>query len=206
MLKKFLYGLAFGAGFGIAMFVIWVGGSLVVLPTLLESKIVSTREATEEPVLSNPQRAEVEVPKSGAMLSTPDFSFYKRAERSEMKIPEGGGILAMTVLPTPADAERPRTFQLWLTETELWRIKTDGTTVEFEQGTYPTGDPVKEMNAIMGDLMRVGAGYSQTTVSWPMMAKLKRGEKCDDSSLNGELKMTPQGAVFVMPNEMKRYG
>ncbi|MPY75635.1 MAG: hypothetical protein GEU87_15400 [Alphaproteobacteria bacterium] len=201
MLKKFLHGIAFGAGFGIALVAVWVGATFFLLPRLVESEFASSGE----PELSDRKTAELLHPQRGPARTVPEFRIFKDSERYEMTIPEGGGILTMTVLPTESEAQRPRTFQLWLTGTELWKIRTEETKVLIERMTYPSSDPVKSLDRVMRDNMGRGLGKSTMTVSQATIEGVRRGEECaEDDHLNGEFRMTTEGVLFLMPNEIKR--
>lgn len=201
MLKKFLYGLAFGAGFGIALVAVWIGASYFFLPRLVESSF----EASREPEMSDPKTAELLAPKRDPARTVPEFKFFKDSERPEVMIPEGGGILAMVVLPTDPKAERPSTFQLWLTGQELWKIRTEEAKVSIERMSYPSSEPVRALDQMMRGGPGRGLGRSKMTVSLAMIDAVKRGEECaEDDRSNGEFRMTTEGVLFLMPNEMQR--
>jgi hypothetical protein len=89
MLQKFFHGLAFGAGLGIAMFVIWVGGSLFLVPTLVETTFPVTRDMPAEPALSNPKAAELQPQLESSTLVKPDYRLFNGEGRPGYAIPEG---------------------------------------------------------------------------------------------------------------------
>lgn len=197
MLKKFLGGLVFGAGFGIAFVVIWVVGVSYLLPKALETSHM-------EPAFENPQSAEVAEPDpSLGPKSSREFSFFKDSD-NRMKIPENGGILAMSPISTPAAAERPNTYQLWLTHSELWQIRTVGDKTEIEMLPYPDGASVKTLDSLMHKNLGFASRQSTMTISDTEINKLKSsGESWRDDTLNGKLKITVEGVVFILPNPYK---
>lgn len=197
MLKKFLNGLVFGAGFGITFVIVLVVGVSYLLPKAMET-------AHKEPTFENPQSAEVAKPEpSVAPKSSKEFSFFKNS-KSRMKIPENGGILSMSPTTTPADAERPNTYQLWLTHTELWQIRTVGEKTETEKLPYPEGASVKSLDSLMHTNLGFYAGQSSMTISDTEMNNIKSsGESSRDETLNGKLKITVEGEVFILPNPYK---
>jgi hypothetical protein len=201
MLKKFLHGVAFGAGFGIALVAVWIGTTFFLLPSYVETNFGSS----DEPELSDPKTAELLPPQRGPARTVPEFRIFKDSERYEMTIPEGGGILSLAVLPTEAESQRPRTFQLWLTGTELWKIRTEETKVLIERMTYPSSDPVRSVDRVMRENMGRGLGKSKMTVSQATIEEVRWGEASTrDDHLNGEFRMTTEGVLFLMPNEIAR--
>lgn len=197
MLKKFLSGLVFGAGFSIAFVAIWIVGVVYLLP-----RVVGVSH--KAPAFEHPKSAEVAKPDhSLAQGSSRKFDFFKNSE-NRMKIPENGGILSMSPVSTPADAERPNTYQLWLTHSELWQIRTVGKKTEIEKLSYPDGASVKTLDSLMRKNLGIAAMQSTMTVSGIQINKLKSsGESWRDDTLNGKLKITVEGVVFVMPNPYK---
>jgi hypothetical protein len=71
LLKKFLHGLVFGSGFGVAFVAIWIVGIWYVIPRVMETKF-------NEPEFDNPKVAEVS-PSSEVIESKTnrEFSFLK---------------------------------------------------------------------------------------------------------------------------------
>jgi hypothetical protein len=197
MLKKFLNGLVFGTGFGIAFVIVWSVGVSYLLPKALET-------SHKEPMFENPQSAEVAKPDPSLVpKSSREFSFFKDSE-NRMKIPENGGILSMSPTTTTEDAERPNTYQLWLTHTELWQIRTVGEKTEIEKLPYPEGASVKTLDSLMHKNLGFSARQSTMTISDIEINKLKSsGESWRDETLNGKLKITVEGVVFILPNPYK---
>ena len=103
MLKRFLDGLIFGRGFAIAFVAIWtiwtIGVSFVV-PRMMESITTSTKQ----PEFHNPTEAKIADPAPASASEKRDFSFFKESGE-RMKIPPGGGLLAMAPIST---AQVPR--------------------------------------------------------------------------------------------------
>lgn len=196
MLKKFIQGLIFGAGFGIAFVAIWIISMWYAFPRIVETKF-------KEPKFENPTVAQF-APSSESIHSTTtrEYSFFKDTD-SRMKIPEGGGILSLAKLPTGPDAARQRTFQLWLTSTNLWKIRTNETVPEIEQLPYPDSDPVKFIDDYISKNIGFGAGQSTMTVSAFEIAEIKNGiDSIRDDHLNGKFHITTEGVVFFLPNPL----
>lgn len=119
MLKKFLDGLVFGGGFAIAFVAIWTIGMLFVVPRMMESITTSTKQ----PEFHNPTEAKIADPAPASASEKRDFSFFK-GSGERMKIPPGGGLLAMSPISAAQGSKRPSTYQLWLTDSKLWQIRT----------------------------------------------------------------------------------
>jgi hypothetical protein len=194
MLKKFIHGLIFGAGFGIAFVAIWIIGIWYLLPSIMETKF-------KEPEFKNPKVAEILPPgESTTANTTREYSFFKHSG-SRMKIPDGGGILALAKLPTNATASRQRTFQLWLTATTLWQIRTTETVPRIEKLPYPESDPVEFLDNYVRDKVGPGAGQGTMTVSPYEIENLKNNvDSGRDDHMNGEFKITTEGVVFFLPD------
>ncbi|NIQ14893.1 MAG: hypothetical protein GTO02_11015, partial [Candidatus Dadabacteria bacterium] len=144
-----------------------------ILPSVMESNIQSQteRHSSDEPIFEKSHKPKiVELKKTNEK----EFSFFKNAG-NRMTIPEGGGILSMSVLPTEENAERPNTFQLWLTETELWRIRTKGDVPEVEQISYPESNPVENLYTLKSNAVSNLQGSSTITVSSETIDSLKKG-------------------------------
>ena len=194
MLTRFLHGLVFGTGFAIAFVAVSIIGVTYLLPKTFEA-------AQKEPTFQNPRTADLAQPEpSLAPEASRDFSFFKDSE-SRMKIPDNGGILSMSPTSTPADAERPNTYQLWLTEFELWQIRTSGDKAEIEKLPYPDGASVETLGSLMYRNLGTAGRQSTMTVSGTDIYRLKSsGKSSRDASLNGQLKITVEGVVFFLPN------
>ena len=192
MLKKFINGLVFGTGFGIAFFVIWALGVGYLLPKMLET-------SHKVPTFENPRIAEVaKADSSLAPKSSKEFSFFKG---HQMEIPENGGILSISPSSAPEDGQRPNTYQLWLTHSELWQIRTVGEKTELEKLPYPDEASVKTLNSIMYKNLGISARQSTMTITENEINKLKSsGESFRDVALNGKKMITVEGVVFVLPN------
>ena len=157
MLKKFLDGLIFGAGFGIAFVAVWIVSMSYIFPTVMESKL-------KEPKFDAPKTAQIAPPQEKVETTTREYSFFKRSGGG-MQIPDGGGILAMAKLSTEAGTKRQRTFQLWLTKTTLWKIRTNGDGPEVEKLPYPEKNPVDYLDDYIHENIGLMAGQSKMTVS-----------------------------------------
>jgi len=193
MLNKFVQGLVFGLGFGIALVTTLIIGTYYIMPSVLETKL-------KDPQFSNPHKGEIAVPERTPSAKAREYSFFKGADH-RMQIPEKGGILSLSLLPTDADAIRPRTFQLWLTASELWKIRTDGEAPDVEKIPYPESNPVEYLEKIMRESVGFGSGQGTMTVSAETIAGTKTGlDSCRENHLNGKLKITTEGVVFLLPN------
>ena len=199
MLKKFLDGLVFGCGFAIALaalWTIWSFGMAYFMPRILDSAIT----ATNEPEFKNPVDAQIVDPAPGGAPENKDYSFFKHsAER--MKIPEGGGLLAMSPMNTGKGAKRPSTYQLWLTDSKLWQIRTVEDKAEIEELPYPANASVTDLDRLMRKSLGFAARQSTMTVSADELGRLKStGGSSHDDSLNGKLRIGVEGVVFFQPN------
>lgn len=197
MLKKFINGLIFGAGFAVAFIIICFIAVTYLLPKALET-------AQKEPKFKNPQVAEIaKVKPSITPSSSQDFSFFKNSERG-MKIPENGGVLAMSPTKTPSGSKRQSTYQLWLTHSELWQIRTTEEKTEIEKLPYPEGMPVKTLTSLMYKNLGINTSQSTITVSETEINNVKSNiESSRDNFLNGRMKITIEGVIFIQPNLYK---
>lgn len=197
MLKKFLNGIIFGTGFGIAFVFICVAGMIYLLPKAFET-------AENNPEFKNPKTAEIATPNSTDLSAPPkEYSFFKNSE-NRMKIPENGGILAMSPISTPVGSKRPSTYQLWLTHSELWQIRTIENKSEIEELPYPDGASVKTLDSLMHKSVGMASRQSTMTISETEINNIKSsGESTRDDTLNGKLKITVEGVVFILPNPYK---
>ena len=196
MLKRFLDGLVFGSGFAIAFVAIWALAMSFVIPSMME-RVATT---TKQPEFNNPREAQVADPAPASTPERKDFSFFKHSGE-RMKIPPGGGILAMSPMSTPQGSKRPSTYQLWLTESKLWQIRTAEDRVEIEELPYPENASVADLDKLMHKNLGVGARQSTMTVSAEDMRSVRStGRSSRDDSMNGKLRISIDGVVFVQPN------
>lgn len=197
MLRKFIDGLAFGAGLAIAFVAVWSVSMYFVVPRMMESAIT---ERTKTPKFDNPTDARVATPDPSAEKKEREFSFLKHSGR-RMEIPQGGGILAMAPMSTPPGAKRPGTYQLWLTEAGLWQIRTNEDKGQIEKLPRPENATVGDLDRLMREQLGAMARQSTMTVSDVEIRKLRSsGTSWRDDSLNGKLNITVDGVVFVLPN------
>ncbi len=194
MLKKFFNGLIFGTGFGIAFVAVWFVGMTYLLPKAFEA-------AQKEPEFTNPQTAEIAKPDPTVTVpSSKEFSFFKHSD-NRMEIPENGGILSMSPISTEAGSERPSTYQLWLTNSELWQIRTVEEKTEIEKLPFPDGASVETLDSLMRKNLGMASRQSTMTISETEINNIKSsGESWRDDSLNGKLKITVEGVIFILPN------
>ena len=199
MLKKFFDGVIFGCGFAIALaalWTIWSIGMAYFMPRMMESMVTTTKE----PEFKNPADARIVVPAPGGAPEHKDFSFFKHSA-DRMTIPQGGGILAMSPMNTVNGSKRPSTYQLWLTESQLWQIRTVEEKVEIEELPYPANASVTSLDNLMRKSLGFAARQSTMTVSADELSRLKSGGgSSHDDSLNGKLRISVEGVVFVQPN------
>lgn len=197
-LKKFGRGLAFGAGFAVAFTAILMIGLQFIAPKILEESVTGLPIGPE---FENPQDAQVITPQAGQERDTRRYRFFQGSNEAGMRIPTGGGILSMVQLPADKESKYPQIYQLWLTETRLWKIRTDGSTVKVEEMPYPKSDPVESLSGHLDQFIRVGYGRSTMTITLHTVEQLKRGGKSGrDAGLNGELRITTEDVVFLHPN------
>lgn len=196
MLKKFTDGLIFGVGFAISLVIIWSIGIAVVIPRAIDSFNTTN---TKSPEFENPKQAEILEPVPSISAKN-DFSFFK-STGERMQIPKDGGILAMSPLHTPPNSERPSTYQLWLTETSLWQIRTIDDRVEIEKLERPPTANADTLDNLMHEKLGTFALQSTMTVSGDEIQSLKStGDTMRDSTLNGKLTLSKEGVIFVYPN------
>jgi hypothetical protein len=90
---------------------------------------------------------------------------------------------------------------LWLTDSKLWQIRTVEDKIEIEELPYPTNASVSDLDSLMRKNLGFAARQSTMTVSAYDMSKLKgAGDSSRDESLNGKLRISVEGVVFVQPN------
>lgn len=196
MLKKFLEGMVFGSGFAIAFVLVGAIGMSFVMPRL----ITSFTTETKQPEFENPREAKVVEPNSSTTPERKEFSFFKNSGE-RMKIPPGGGILSMSPVTTAKSSKRPSTYQLWLTDSRLWQIRTTEEKAEIEELPYPKNASVNDLDKLMSEKLGIASRQSTMTVSPEEIARLKSsGSSLRDETLNGKLKISVEGVVFVVPN------
>lgn len=199
MVKKFLDGLIFGCGFAFALaaiWTIWTIGMAYVLPRVMDSVATTTKE----PEFETPVDAQIVDPVASGAPEERDFSFFKHSA-DRMKIPPGGGILAMSPMTTPKGSRRPSTYQLWLTGSKLWQVRTVEEKVEIEELPYPANASVADLDSQMRKSLGFGARQSTMTVSADELGRLRTTDRSSrDETLNGTLRITVEGVVFVQPN------
>jgi len=199
MLKRFLDGVVFGCGFAIALaalWTVWSIGMAYVMPRIMESTLTTTKE----PEFKNPVDAQIVDAAPGGAHEKKDFSFFKHS-KERMKIPQGGGILAMSPMNTVDGSKRPSTYQLWLTGSKLWQIRTVEEKAEIEELPYPANASVADLDNLMHTSLGFAARQSTMTVSADELSRLKSaGGSSHDESLNGKLRISVEGVVFVQPN------
>src|SRR5258708_28626511 len=92
--------------------------------TYFMRRIMGWNFTTNEPEFKKPVEAQVASPAPGSLPESKDFNFFKPSA-DRMKIPQGGGILAMSPMNTVKGSKRPSTYHLLLTESYLWTLLTD---------------------------------------------------------------------------------
>lgn len=195
MLKKFFEGIVFGLGLAISFVIVWAIGMYFVLPNLLTSYTVQTKE----PKFQHPSEAVVKEAEPKIESEQKEFDLFK--SRPQMAIPPGGGILSVSPTTTIKGSKRPSTYQLWLTEAALWQIRTNEEKVEIEELAYPKDANVTTLNEIMFKNLGVALHQSTMTVSAEQISHIKTaGSSSRDETLNGKLKISVEGVVFVLPN------
>ncbi|EGM78975.1 hypothetical protein Rhein_0833 [Rheinheimera sp. A13L] len=195
MFRKFLSGLVFGFGFAIAfVFVAYVGLQLII-PAVINN-------SNKTPEFSDAKPAEVIEQESAShprLGAESNFKLYKDS-RAKMQVPDGGGILSIASIQTPSGNKYPSTYQLWITQSEFWQVKTSEETVEIEKLDYPAIQPINAVESTM----RKQAGYAMSTmtISSEEVSVLKMGQgSWHDKDMNGRMKITKEGVVFIQPNE-----
>lgn len=203
MLKRFFDGVVFGCGFGLALaaiWTVWAFGMPYLIPRMVDSAVTTTKE----PEFKKPVEAQIVDPAPAGASERKEFTFFK-APAERMKLPQGGGILAMSPMTTAKGSKRPSTYQLWLTESKLWQIRTVEEKIEIEELPYPASASVTELDSLMRKNLGFAARQSTMTVSAAELSGLKvtDGSSRDDS-LNGKLRISVEGVVFVQPNPYEK--
>lgn len=199
MLKRFFDGLVFGSGIAFALaaiWTIWTIGMSYFMPRIMESALTTSKE----PEFKNPIDAQILSPAPDDVIESKDFNFFKHSA-DRMKIPQGGGILVMSPITTARGSRRPSTYQLWLTDSSLWQIRTVEEKIEIEELPYPPNASVTDLDSLMRKRLGFAARRSTMTVSADELNRLKStGSSTRDDSLNGKLRISVEGVVFVQPN------
>jgi len=194
MLKRFLNGLITGGGFGVGVLAVVVVGLKYVVPNSID-------EPVTEPQFDNPKKAELALPSTDAELrSKKDYTFYNLTN-DRIEIPDGGGVLAMSKLATSDSAQRINTYQLWLTQTELWQIRTVGEEAEVELLPYPEGAAVEALDALVASGVGTSHGRLTMAIAEENVLLIKAGKPTPrQSSINGKFRVTVDGVIFVIPD------
>ncbi len=194
--KKFMHGFVFGSGFAIAFVVITYTGFAMIIPTMFNA-------TSEAPAFKDAKTAKVieqeSSPAPAPTTSDAEFTLFKNSH-AKMQVPADGGILAIATVNAPSGSQYPATYQLWITESEFWQVKTTEQQVEIEKLAYPTVLPIDAVNATM----RKQAGYASSTmtVNSEEVASLKMGQgSWHDQNMNGKMKITEGGVVFFQPDK-----
>jgi hypothetical protein len=117
-----------------------------------------------------------------------------------MEVSSGGGIFSIATVFTPPENLKPNTYQLWITESEFWQVRTIGDEVEVELLEYPSIAPVDAVQATMRK--QVGSAQSTMTVSSEEIASLQLGHgSWHEQDMNGKMKITKDKIIFFMPNK-----
>ena len=195
MLKKFFEGIIFGVGLAISFALVYS----IVLPIVLPFFVTSYATHTKEPIFENPSEAVVKEAVQEFESEQKEFNLFK--SRTQMVIPAGGGILSMSPITTAKGSKRPSTYQLWLTETALWQIRTVEEKVEIEELSYPKNGGGMALHDLMLKKIGMGSSQSSMTVSPVEISHIRTtGGSSQDETLNGILKITVEGVVFLLPN------
>ena len=195
MLKKFFEGIVFGLGLTISFVLVY----FIVVPIALPHFFPLYATHTKEPRFENPSEAVVKGANPELESEQKEFSLFK--SRSQMTIPAGGGILAVSPTTTAKGSKRPSTYQLWLTETALWQIRTVEEKAEIEELPYPKTEGEMALSDLIAQKIGSGSPRSSMTVSPERISHIRAtGGTSQDETLNGILKITVEGVVFVLPN------
>lgn len=194
MFKKLISGLVFGVGFAIAFVAICIIGFSYVAPTILENA------SKKSPDMAGGTETTV-VPIENEQKSVRKFTLDKGREE-ERKIPAGGGMLSIAALEEDSGKNRPSSFQAWVTESEAFIISTEGDIPAIKKTLYPETKAVDYAGTLVYD----NVGFQKQNITMPIeeseVSRLKSGKPSGrDDSLNGQLRITPEGVVFFLPNE-----
>lgn len=196
MIKKIFEGLLFGFGFAIAYVMVMSIWSYFVLPHSISSSYVA-----KQPKFENPQEAKELVPDTTLITKNQEYNLIKGSSEP-MKIPNGGGILAISIVATGKGSKRPSSYQLWLTKNKLWQIRTTEEKAEIEELQYPKNATDGGLNELMYEKLGTYAQNVTMTIDADEVRQLKSsGNMQGNESLNGKLKITADGVVFLLPNQ-----
>jgi len=197
MFNKFTEGVFFGAGFAISFVAIWYFAAYFITPSFT-SYSVNSQDTVE---IKDTKKAKIisEIKQSSEHKK---YSFFK-SNGEKRAVPHNGGVLYMAKLPTDNNSIKPYTVQLWLTEKELWLIKTTNKNPEVKLLSYPKNNARDSAFEILHKYTSFQAGSSSTTISEQTINMLKQGFARERGSMNGKLQITEDGVVFLDPNEYK---
>ncbi|WP_025820695.1 hypothetical protein [Shewanella marina] len=194
MFKKFLNGLVFGSGFAIAFVAIWAIGLSYVIPMVIENT------SNKEPDMSG-SKIESVVPLAKDTTKKREYKLHKGAEY-ERKIPMNGGMLSIAIFDEDSGKDRPNSFQAWVTKNEAFIVSTEGDIPTIKRVPYKTTIPVDFASNLVHDNVGFHKQNSTMTISEIEIKRLKDGRPSSrEGYLNGELRMTENGVVFLMPNK-----
>jgi hypothetical protein len=198
MLRKLLQGLMFGFGLGIALAVVLTIYFQFVLPNMIQVEMHAPDMAHVDPAEVVP----IEEPKViGRQKTTREFRL-RAGNAHERRIPENGGMLSISVIETPAGNSRPSTFQAWVTESEAFVIKTEGLTPKVLKVRYPSDKAVDYAGKLVYDNVGFREQNMTVEINHIEVQRLKEGKASSrDEYLNGSLRITEDGVVFLIPNE-----
>ncbi|WP_275098896.1 hypothetical protein [Sedimenticola hydrogenitrophicus] len=194
MLKKFIQGIVFGAGAAIAFVAVWLVAMSYVIPPAIE------KMANKSPDMSGAQTAKV-LPVDPKQTKGREYFIHKGRE-VERKIPDGGGMLSISVLEDDGQQDRPSTFQAWVTESEAYIISTVENIPTVKQVDYPKSKAVDYASKLVSD----NVGFKKQNMTMPIsdadVTKLKSGQSTNRGDFyNGEFRVTDNGVVFLLPNK-----
>ena len=197
MFKKFLQGLVFGSGFAIAFVAIWTISISYVIPTAIDNA------SKMEPDLSGAKTESV-IPLTENSSPKRKFSLYNNPE-NERKIPANGGMLSIAIFDEDSGEDRPNSFQAWVTEDRAFIISTEKDIPTIKEVPYNTKKPVD----FAGNLVHSNVGFHKQnmsmTISEKEIKRLSEGKPSfRESHLNGKLRITKSGVVFLLPNKYQK--
>ena len=194
MWMKLTHGLIFGAGFGVATVAVWLVAMSYVIPAALQEI------AERSPDMSGGEPAVV-VPLEEQTTNVKPFKLLVGVEH-ERRIPEGGGMLTIAVLPQDSGNSRPSTFQAWVTENEAFVISTEGETPIVKRVPYRAHKAVDYASSLVHE----NVGFVKQNITMPIakdeIQALKQGMPSrKESFYNGTFRISESGVVFLIPDE-----
>lgn len=199
MLKKIVSGLLVGASAAVAF---WGVTSLYLSKVLPEQ--LTSLSTTSSPVSNEKLSMENAVVHEVVDKNPTEREFELYNYRSTpMSIPDGGGILSISIGTSPPEAERPTSFQVWLTDEKTFIIRTEEEIPTVNDGPPAKGEPFQFASNLVYQNHGFRKGNSTRSITREQIQRMKNGEIITEPGLNGSFRITKKGVVFFVPNKFE---